>query len=475
MNVIQVYAPTADKDDQEVEMFYEQINEILKQVKAKDVTIIMGDLNAKVGKGKTNNLMGNFGLGERNDRETRERVKNKINGALQTLQCIENNNEEHINNNWLQFKTEILKTCKEQLSKKTEVRKEWMTTEILGLMDERRTYKNKDQQKYRYLQSKIRSKIREAKENWHREKCEEIEKLQSKHDGFNAHKRIKELTNKRNYNNNLLVDENGDIMDTKEKLKVWKNYVEQLYEDQRDEESSEYICDDIGPEITKDEVEHIIKEMKTGKATGLDEIPAEVLKLIDNHNIHLLTHLFNSVYKTGILPKEWLQSTFITIPKKTNARQCSDHRTISLMCHILKVLLKINHRRIYKKLEIDIEDTQFGFRNGLGTREALFAFNVLTQRCLDVNQDVLKDTNCIDDCQPSQRRWHVKKKMPLKVPFLDFHVDFLPENLGAVSDERICLPLNVVTIGTTQQNVVPVNAHTCIFRAKETRQENDNF
>ncbi|XP_060520837.1 uncharacterized protein LOC132698660 [Cylas formicarius] len=338
MNVIQVYAPTADKDDQEVEMFYEQINEILKQVKAKDVTIIMGDLNAKVGKGKTNNLMGNFGLGERNDRETRERVKNKINGALQTLQCIENNNEEHINNNWLQFKTEILKTCKEQLSKKTEVRKEWMTTEILGLMDERRTYKNKDLQKYRYLQSKIRSKIREAKENWHREKCEEIEKLQSKHDGFNAHKRIKELTNKRNYNNNLLVDENGDIiMDTKEKLKVWKNYVEQLYEDQRDEESSEYVCDDIGPEITKDEVEHIIKEMKTGKATGLDEIPAEVLKLIDNHNIHLLTHLFNSVYKTGILPKEWLQSTFITIPKKTNARQCSDHRTISLMCHILKV------------------------------------------------------------------------------------------------------------------------------------------
>ena len=58
------------------------------------------------------------------------------------------------------------------------------------------------------------------------------------------------------------------------------------------------------------------------------------------------------------------------------------------MAHTLKILLKVIHNRIYKKLDIDISDTQFGFCKGLGTREALFALNVLSQRCLDINQDL---------------------------------------------------------------------------------------
>jgi len=50
--------------------------------------------------------------------------------------------------------------------------------------------------------------------------------------------------------------------------------------------------------------------------------------------------------------------------------------------------VKVIHRRVYKKLEENIDDTQFGFRNRCCTREALFAYNVLMQRCLDVNQKV---------------------------------------------------------------------------------------
>jgi hypothetical protein len=55
---------------------------------------------------------------------------------------------------------------------------------------------------------------------------------------------------------------------------------------------------------------------------------------------------------------------------------------------MLKVLLKIIHNRIFRKCEEDMDDTQFGFRSGLSTREALFSLNVLVQRCLDVNVDV---------------------------------------------------------------------------------------
>lgn len=58
------------------------------------------------------------------------------------------------------------------------------------------------------------------------------------------------------------------------------------------------------------------------------------------------------------------------------------------MTHTLKAFLNVIHNRIYRRLEEDISDTQFGFRNGLRTREALFALSVMSQRCLDINQDI---------------------------------------------------------------------------------------
>lgn len=58
------------------------------------------------------------------------------------------------------------------------------------------------------------------------------------------------------------------------------------------------------------------------------------------------------------------------------------------MIHKLKLCLKIIHNRIYEKLYDNISEFQFGFRSGVGTREALFAVNVLIQRCLDINKDV---------------------------------------------------------------------------------------
>ena len=65
-----------------------------------------------------------------------------------------------------------------------------------------------------------------------------------------------------------------------------------------------------------------------------------------------------------------------------------EYRTISSISHVLKLFLKIVHSRIYTKCEENIGRSQFGFKNGFGTREALFSIQVLIQRCRDVNVDV---------------------------------------------------------------------------------------
>lgn len=58
------------------------------------------------------------------------------------------------------------------------------------------------------------------------------------------------------------------------------------------------------------------------------------------------------------------------------------------MSHVLKILMRIIHNKIRNKCEEDLEETQFGFRNAFGTREALFAFNTLLQKCRDQRKDV---------------------------------------------------------------------------------------
>ncbi|KAG8233916.1 hypothetical protein J437_LFUL005121 [Ladona fulva] len=72
--------------------------------------------------------------------------------------------------------------------------KSWMTDEILPLMDERRAYKIKNPMKYIEIHRKIKRKIKEAKEKWLSEQCMEIEELEKKHDSYNMHKRIRDIT-----------------------------------------------------------------------------------------------------------------------------------------------------------------------------------------------------------------------------------------------------------------------------------------
>ena len=176
---------------------------------------------------------------------------------------------------------------------------------------------------------------------------------------------------------NILKDGQGNIiLDNKNKLRIWKNYAEELFADDR----PPFIPDgnaSSGPSITVDEVIYALRSAKNGKAPGPDDIPIEILKLLDVNGVKVLHQLFNCIYDTGKIPDDWLMSTFVTLPKKPSATQCKDYRTISLMNHVLKLFLRIIHQRIYRRIEEHLTNTQFGFRNGLGTREALFSM----QRC----------------------------------------------------------------------------------------------
>jgi hypothetical protein len=90
--------------------------------------------------------------------------------------------------------------------------------------------------------------------------------------------------------------------------------------------------DEKGPYILQSEVEKAIKEMRDKKATGDDDIPGDVLKLLGEDGLRLMTQLINSIYVTGEWPRDFIEVTMIAL-KKPKATKCSDHRTISLIAH----------------------------------------------------------------------------------------------------------------------------------------------
>lgn len=185
-----------------------------------------------------------------------------------------------------------------------------------------------------------------------------IERLQMIHDDYN--KKLKEAVGVyRRPPPSLLTKDDKIVFEVEEKKAVWTEYITNLFSDSTrttGNHAEESNMTDMP--ITQEEVENAIQLSKNNKSPGPDEIPCELFKLIDESNIKIIVKLFNNIYDTGIYPHDWLKSTFITLPKRSYVKKCSDYRLISLMSHSLKIFLKIIHNRIHKQCELAMGETQ---------------------------------------------------------------------------------------------------------------------
>ena len=80
---------------------------------------------------------------------------------------------------------------------------------------------------------------------------------------------------------------------------------------------------------------------------------------------------FGKIWKTQLWPQDWKGSVFIPIPKKGNAKKCSNYRTIALISHASKVILKILQARLQQYMNHELPDVQAGVRKGRGTRNQI--------------------------------------------------------------------------------------------------------
>ena len=107
------------------------------------------------------------------------------------------------------------------------------------------------------------------------------------------------------------------------------------------------------------------------KASAGDGIPVELFQILEDDAVKVLYSICQQLWKTQQWPQDWKRSVFIPIPKKGNAKECSNYHTTVLIPHDSKVMLKILQARLQQYMNWEIPDVQAGFRKGRGTREQI--------------------------------------------------------------------------------------------------------
>ena len=106
----------------------------------------------------------------------------------------------------------------------------------------------------------------------------------------------------------------------------------------------------------------------TNKAGGGDGIPTELFQILKDDAMKVLHSICQQIWKTQQWPQDWKNSVFIPIPKKGNAKECSNYRATALISYASKVILKILQARLQQYMNRELPDIQAGFRKGRGTR-----------------------------------------------------------------------------------------------------------
>ena len=127
----------------------------------------------------------------------------------------------------------------------------------------------------------------------------------------------------------------------------------------------------LEPDILEYEVKWALGSITRNTASGGDGIPVELFQILKDDAVKVLHSICQQIWKTQQWPlfQDWKRSVFIPIPKKGNAKECSNYRTIALISHASKVMLKTLQARLQKYKNHELLAVQAGFRKGSGTRD----------------------------------------------------------------------------------------------------------
>ena len=138
-----------------------------------------------------------------------------------------------------------------------------------------------------------------------------------------------------------------DLTEAEDIKKRWQEYTEELYKkDHHDPDNHDGVITHLEPDILECEVKWALGSITTNKASGGDGIPVELFQILKDDAMKVLHSICQHIWTTQQWPQAWKRSVFIPIPKKGNAKECSNCCTIALISHTSKEMLKILQVRL---------------------------------------------------------------------------------------------------------------------------------
>ena len=146
-----------------------------------------------------------------------------------------------------------------------------------------------------------------------------------------------------------IKDRNGmDLTEAEDIKKMWQEYTEELYKkkDHQGPEKHNGVITHLEPDILECEVKWAFGSITTNKVRRGDRIPVELFPMLEDVAVKVLHSICQQIWKTQQWPQDWKRSVFIPIPKKGNAKECSNYGKTARISHASKVMLKILRARI---------------------------------------------------------------------------------------------------------------------------------
>ena len=289
----------------------------------------------------------------------------------------------------------------------------WLSEEALAV--KRREVKSKgEKERYTHFNAEFQRIARRDKKAFVSNQCKEIEEnnRMGKTRGF--FKMIRDTKGTFHAKMGSIKDRNGRDLAEAEDIKKWQGYTELYKKDIHNPDNHDGVITHLEPDILECEVKWALGSIAMNKASGGDGIPVELFQILQDDAVNMLHSICQHIWKTQQWPQDWKRSVFIPIPKKGNAKECSNYRTIALISHASKVMLKILQTRLQQYMNHELPDVQAGFRKGRGTRDQIANIHWIIEKAREFRKNIyfcFIDYAKAFDCVDHNKLWKILKEM----------------------------------------------------------------
>ena len=210
----------------------------------------------------------------------------------------------------------------------------------------RREAKSKgEKERYKHLNAEFQRIARRDKKAFFSDQCKEIEEKNRMGKTRDLFKKIRDIKGTFHAKMDLIKDRNGMDLTEAEDIKRWQEYTELYKKGLHKPDNHDGVITHLEPDILECKVKWALGSITTNKASGDDGVPVELFQILKDA-VKVLHSICLQVWKTQQWPQEFKRSVFFPIPKKGNAKECSNYCTVALISHVSKVMLKILQARL---------------------------------------------------------------------------------------------------------------------------------